>query len=153
MVDKAYLKKHLRKREELETTIIRYNALLNKDDISSPAGNTDLFTGDVSVSSIVENTVCKKIATEEKIKRLEEELAKQSRAINSIFEKLENPYEKLVMQMRYEDRLEWDEIRGELFGGRRDYSENVEKYNDKIFRIHGAALKHMKELQKEENSL
>lgn len=149
MVDKTYLKKHLRKCEELETTIIRYNALLNKDDISSPAGKTGLSTGSSLVSSVVENTVCKKIVTEEKIKRLEEDLAKQSRVINSIFEKLENPYEKLVMQMRYEDRLEWDEIRGEIFGSRRDYSANVEKYNDKVFRIHGSALKHMKELQKE----
>ncbi len=151
MVDKAYLKKHLRKREELETAIIRYHALLNKDDISSPAGKTDISMGGTSVSSIVENTVCKKIDTEEKIKRLEKDLAKQSRRINAVFEKLENPYEKLVMQMRYEDKLEWDEIRGELFGGRKDYSENTEKYNDKIFRIHGAALKHMKELQTEEN--
>lgn len=149
MVDKAYLKKYLRKREELEATIIRYNALLNKDDISSPAGKAGLPTGGTSVSSIVENTVCKKIITEEKIKILEEDLVNQSEAIRSIFEELENPYEKLVMQMRYEDRLEWDEIRGGIFGNRKDYSDNVEKYNDKIFRIHGSALKHMKELQKD----
>ena len=140
MVDKEYLKKHLRKREELETTIIRYNALLNKDDISSPTG---------TLVSTVENAVCNKIFAEEKIKRLEKDLAEQSKIINSLFEKLDNPYEKLVMQMRYEDKLEWDEIRGAIFGNRRDYSINVEKYNDKVFRIHGAALKHMKELQKE----
>ncbi len=148
MVDKEYLKKHLRKHEELETTIIRYNALLNKDDISSPAGKTGLSIGGTLVSA-VENAVCNKIFAEEKIKRLEKDLAEQSKIINSIFERLESPYEKLVMQMRYEDKLEWDEIRGEIFGNRRDYSTNVEKYNDKVFRIHGAALKHMKELQKE----
>lgn len=149
MVDKEYLKKHLRKREELETTIIRYNALLNKDDISSPAGKTGLSTGGSLVFSTVENTVCNKIITEEKIRRLEEDLVKQSKVINSILEKLGNPYEKLVMQMRYVDKLQWDEIRGGIFGNRSDYSDNVEKYNDKIFRIHGSALKHMKELQKE----
>lgn len=147
MVDKEYLKKHLRKHEELETAIIRYNALLNKDDISSPAGKTGLSIGGTLVSA-VENAVCKKIIMEEKIERLEEDLARQLTIINSIFEKLENPYEKIVMQMRYEDRLEWDEIRGEIFGNRRDYSENIEKYNDRVFRIHGAALKHMKELQR-----
>lgn len=149
MIDKNYLKKHLRKREELETTIIRYSALLDKDNVSSPAGKAGIAAGVMSVSSAVENTVCNKIFIEEKIKRLENELIEQSREINSIFEKLENPFEKLVMQMRYEDRLEWDEIRGEIFGNRRDYSENIEKYNDKVFRIHGSALKHMKELQKE----
>ena len=59
MVDKEYLKKHLRKHEELETTIIRYNALLNKDGISSPAGKTGLSIGGTLVSA-VENAVCKK---------------------------------------------------------------------------------------------
>lgn len=151
MIDKNYLKKHLRKREELETTIIRYRALLDKDNVLSPAGKAGIAAGVMPVSSPVENTVCKKIFIEEKIKRLENELIEQSREINSIFEKLENPFEKLVMQMRYEDNLEWEEIRGKIFGDRRDYSENVEKYNDKIFRIHGLALKHMKELQEEEN--
>lgn len=148
MVDKIYLKNYLRKREELKTTIIRYNALLNKEDISSPAGKIGLSMGGSLVSSVVENTVCNKIIMEEKIKRLEEDLARQRTIINSTFEKLEKPYEKIVMQMRYEDRLEWDEIRGEIFGNRRDYSENIEKYNDKVFRIHGSALKHIKELQR-----
>lgn len=91
--------------------------------------------------------VCQKFYVEEKIKKLEKDLTEQSKAINTVFERLENPYEKLVMQMRYEDGLEWDEIRGGIFGNRRDYNENVEKYNDKVFRIHGSALKHMKELQ------
>ena len=76
--------------------------------------------------SAVENAVCKKLLWKKKIERLEEDLARQRTIINSIFEKLENPYEKIVMQMRYEDRLEWDEIRGEIFGNRRDYSENIE---------------------------
>ena len=51
--------------------------------------------------------------------------------------------------MRYEDGFEWDAIRGKIFGSRIDYSVNVEKYNNKVFKIHGAALKHIKELQSE----
>ena len=150
MIDKIYLKKYLRKREELETTIIRYNALLNKDNISSPIGKTGLSTnGSSGSSSAIENAVCKKIFAEERIHKLEKDLTEQSAIINPIFEKLENPYEKQVMQMRYEDGFEWDEIRGKIFGNRRDYSQNIEKYNNKVFRIHGSALKHMKELQAE----
>ena len=99
--------------------------------------------------SSCENAVCKKIIAEERIHKLEKDLTEQSAIINPIFEKLENPYEKLVMQMRYEDGFEWDEIRGKIFGNRRDYSQNIEKYNNKVFRIHGSALKHMKELQAE----
>lgn len=99
----------------------------------------------------VESVVCKKVAAEKKIKELKEELTKQSKVINAILERLENPYEKLVMQMRYEDGLEWDEIRGKIFGSRKDYDGNIEKYNNKVFKIHGAALKHIKELQSEKN--
>ena len=150
MVDKLYLKNYLRKQEELEATRIRYYLLLDKDELSSPAGKTDLPAGKAA-SSAVENIVCKRIAAEEKLKELKEELSGQSKLINAVFEKLENPYEKLVMQMRYEDGLEWDEIRGEIFEGRKDYSANIEKYNNKVFKIHGAALKHIKELQAEKN--
>lgn len=150
MVDKLYLKNYLRKQEELEATRIRYYLLLDKDDLSSPAGKTDLPAGNAAFSA-VESVVCKKVAAEEKIKELKEELTKQSKVINAILERLENPYEKLVMQMRYEDGLEWDEIRGKIFGSRKDYNGNIEKYNNKVFKIHGAALKHIKELQSEKN--
>ena len=101
----------MRKQEELEATRIRYYLLLDKDELSSPAGKTDLPAGNAAFSA-VESIVCKKVAAEEKIKELKEELTKQSKVINAILERLENPYEKLVMQMRYEDGLEWDEIRG-----------------------------------------
>ncbi len=150
MVDKLYLKNYLRKQEEFEMMLIRYHLLLDKDNLSSPAGKTDLPAGS-AVSSRVENIVCKRIAIKEKIKELRKELIEQGKLINAIFEKLENPCEKLVMQMRYEDGFEWDAIRGKIFGSRTDYSVNIEKYNDKVFKIHGAALKHIKELQSEKN--
>ncbi|MDE6052763.1 MAG: hypothetical protein K2G55_03175 [Lachnospiraceae bacterium] len=150
MIDKNYLKKHLQKREELKATIIRYNLLLSKEDISSPTGKSGFSSGGFLEFSTVENIVCKKILTEEKIKRLEKALAEQDTVINNVFEKLEKPYETMVMQMRYADGLEWDEIREGIFGSRKDYYEKIEKYTDKIFRIHGSALKHIKELQTEE---
>jgi len=144
MIDKAYLKNHLQKYEELEAMMIRYNFLV----ISSPAGKTDLPAENFAFSA-VESLVYKKIDMERKIKELTEELTQQSKLINDVFEKLQNPYEKLVMQMRYTDGFEWDKIRGEIFGSRKDYSVNTEKYSNKVFKIHGAALEHIKELQKE----
>lgn len=151
MIDKNYLKKHLQKREELKATIIRYNLLLSKGDIPSPSGKPGLSSGGLLESSTVENIVCKKILTEQKIKKLEKDLAEQDTAINNILEKLEKPYETMVMQMRYTDCLEWDEIREGIFGSRKDYHEKIEKYTDKIFRMHGSALKNIKELQTEES--
>lgn len=145
MIDKEYLKKHFRKIEELRTTRVRYKILSDKDGQKSPSGNMGLPGGGSSAAGdIVANTVCEKILIEEQIKRLENELSNQNVIINSNLEKLDNPYEKLVMQMRYIDGLEWDEIRGGIFENRKDYAEKFEKYNDKVFRIHGAALKHLR---------
>lgn len=150
MIDKLYLKNYLRKKDELETIRIRYYSLLDKGELSSPAGRPDLPAGNTAFSA-VEDIVCKKIEAEEKIEELKKELTEQNKHIKVVLEELENPYEKLVMQMRYEDGFEWDAIRKKIFESRKDYSENIEKYNNKVFRIHGAALKHIKELQSEKN--
>lgn len=66
----------------------------------------------------------------EKREKIEEELQ----------DKVEEPQERRIIRLRYIDGLEWIEIQKIMFGRRKDYYENEEKYKRLVFRIHGNAL-------------
>ncbi len=146
MVDKDYLKMHLQHRIELREEQEWYAALYMQS--SMKAINMDgMPHGSSSVGDTAYYNILEKVETEKKIKNLNAVIEKEYAAINEILDKMQNPTEKKILKMRYFQCLDWSEIRKLEFGARRDYYENEDKYKNKVFKIHGSALKHIKEVQ------
>ena len=145
MIDKIYLKRHLQRREDLKNEIDRYDMLIKDSQLRGinmdgmPHGSA---TGDSAFYSTLE-----KVETERKIKELREIIDREHVGIESVLEKLQYPAERKIIKMRYFQCLDWQEIHKLEFGSRWDYYENLDKYKNKVFKIHGSALKHIKEVQ------
>lgn len=150
MVDKIFLKEHMHKREELQDEIKRYELIINSNLPQAIKMDGMPHGSQGNGDSIFYNTM-EKLETEKKIKELREKIEEEYGIINPVIEKLAYPAEKKIMKMRYFNCMDWSDIRGSEYAHRCDYHENVEKYKDKIFKIHGSALKHMKEIQEGEN--
>lgn len=147
MVDKIYLKKHMIHREELRNEQERYALLESKCIPGSKQmdGMPHAPSGSKDAGYI--NDTFEKMEVEKKIAELNEIIREEYHVINRVVEKLQDPDEKNVLKLRYFNCLEWLDIRDVMFSKRRDYSENMDKYKDKMFKIHGAAIKHIKEIQ------
>lgn len=90
---------------------------------------------------------------EEKIDKLKEEEKKEKEYLGMIIDKLENPYEQVILQMRYLDRWNWQEICRNIYGRNADYSENEEVYGRKVYRLHKNGILNLEKQSKNKNNL
>ncbi len=100
--------------------------------------------GDPSRSAMVE-TVIRKIELEERVKRKEAEIAADWAELEPFIEQLQ-PIETLVMNLRYYYGAEWEGVCFSLYGKRRDYTIEVDRYMNRTFKIHGRALLNLSEI-------
>ena len=94
--------------------------------------------GDPRRSPMVE-AVIRKMELEERVERKEAEIAADWAEIEPFIEQLQ-PIETLVMNLRYYYGAEWDDVCFNLYGKRRDYTIEVDRYMNRTFKIHGRAL-------------
>lgn len=92
------------------------------------------------ISNPTAAAVERKIKQEEKIRRKEAEAEAEYTAIENMTEQLDDPDERLTIQLRYLDRAEWPDVNFALFGSRPDFTEKVDAYQRRTFRLHGRAL-------------
>ena len=147
MIDKIYLKKHMNHRQELKNEQERYEIVESRSSPRCKQIDGMPHSAGVSRDAGYIRVTFDKIEIEQKINELNEVIKEEYEIINPIIEKLEEPDEKSIMKMRYFNCMEWSDIREIKYSKRRDYFENMDKYKDKVFKIHGSALKHMKEIQ------
>ena len=84
--------------------------------------------------------VAKREEIEIKIKQLTADEQKLRREIEDLIQKLPTPDEQTVIEMRYLDRADWDQITSVLFGNRSDYIDRYDAYRSRAYKIHGSAL-------------
>ena len=108
-------------------------------DVKSPSyDGMPKSQGDPRRSLMVE-AVIRKMELEERVKRKEAEIAADWAEIEPFIEQLQ-PIETLVMNLRYYYGAEWDDVCFNLYGKRRDYTIEVDRYMNRTFKIHGRAL-------------
>ena len=108
-------------------------------DVKSP--NSDGMPkrpGDPRRSPMVE-AVIRKMELEERVKKKEAEIAADWAELEPFIEQLQ-PIETLVMNLRYYYGAEWEDVCFNLYGKRRDYTIEVDRYMNRTFKIHGRAL-------------
>lgn len=60
--------------------------------------------------------------------------------LEALVEQLKQPDERQVIYLKYFDRLDWPEICRLLFSDQCDYTENMDRYKRRTYRLHGRAL-------------
>lgn len=96
-------------------------------------------------TSPTERVVLRKIALEEKVAQKEREIADNWLTLEPFVERLA-PAETLVINLRYYYGADWKEINQRLYGKRKDFEEEVDRYMDKVFKTHGRALLNLSEI-------
>ena len=101
-------------------------------------------------TSKTEREVARKDELEEKIRRMIKEERQLRRELEQLIEKLKNPDEQTVIEMRYIDRAKWWTVCAALYSTEPDYEEKADKYLKRTFKLHGSALQALARLSIEE---
>ena len=96
-------------------------------------------------TSETEVAVIRKIELEEKVSRKEAEIEADWAELAPSIEALK-PIETLVMRLRYYYGGEWSEVCAAVYGKRKDYESELERYMNSVFKIHGRALLSLAEM-------
>ena len=81
---------------------------------------------------------------------IDPEMADRSDIAKALPTEKRNPDDKLVIQLRYFDRLGWPEVAETLFGSREDFDDKYDSYMRRTLRIHGTALVELAEINSNE---
>lgn len=96
-------------------------------------------------TSETEVAVFRKIELEEKVRRKEVEISEDWKELAPHIEALK-PIETLVMNLRYFYGGDWDDVCRAIYGKRKDYEEEIDRYMNSVFKIHGRALLSLAEI-------
>lgn len=124
---------------ELEYAEEQYGACKAPSFSGMPGG------GGHTGKSETEVKVGRKIEIEEHVKRMQTKIDRDWDELEPMVENLK-PIETLVVNLRYRYGGEWDAVCFAVFGRRKDYELELDRYMNKTFKIHGRALLSLSEM-------
>ena len=137
---KERLNAHLKMLEKLQTLKLeleyaeeQYSATKAPNYSGMPGGGGDKRTSEEEVK------VSRKMELEKRVSRQHIEIDRDWAELEPMVEQLE-PIETLVVNLRYRYGEEWDDVCFNVFGKRKDYETEIDRYKDKVFKAHGRAL-------------
>jgi hypothetical protein len=151
VITKKYLKEYSQLLEEIEGEQERLETIIQKMSGSSIGIGDGMPHGNVKEKDMMALQIDKKDSIEKRLEVLYQEEKEKREYIESQLLKVKDPQERRIIRLHYIDRMEWIEVRSTMFGKRKDYYEEEEKYERLIFRIHGNVLeklKHIKNISK-----
>lgn len=96
-------------------------------------------------TSETEAVVIRKIELEEKVRKQQTKVDADWAELEPVIEQLK-PVETLIINLRYKYGAEWDEVCRGVFGKRRDYDDELDRYMNRTFKAHGRALLSLSEI-------
>ena len=93
-----------------------------------------------NISTPTANAAERKAELEERVKAKEAKAEEERLYLENLFEELNDPDECFLMQLKYIDLKEWEDISFALFGDCKDFIEKEDSYKQRAYRIHGRAL-------------
>ena len=137
---KERLNAHLKMLEKLETLKLeleyaeeQYGVCKAPNYSGKPGGGGDKRTSEPEVKAN------RKIELEKRVRRKQDEIDRDWDELEPMVEQLE-PIETLIINLRYRYGEEWDDVCFTVFGRRKDYDTEIDRYMDKMFKAHGRAL-------------
>ena len=137
---KKKLESYATLQRKIDNQIERLESLNATMGSPSTPNLTGLPNGGGDGTSKIERQVIKKAELEGKIRRMITEERKLHEELEQLIEKLKNPDEQTVIEMRYIDRAKWWTICAALYSTEPDYDEKADKYLKRTFKLHGSAL-------------
>ena len=129
-------------KQELAWASAQYGNTKSLELTGMPGGG-----GGFKGTSDTEVLVFRKVELEEKIRKKETEIAEDWANLAPYIESLK-PIETLVINLRYCYGGEWGDICRSLYGKRSDYEYEIDRYMNKLFKIHGSALRTLAQINK-----
>ena len=102
-------------------------------------------------SFVLDTDEGRKMELEAKIRQKEAEEKAERRAIEAMTELMDDPDERLTIQLKYLDRAEWPDVTFALYGNRPDFADKADAYQRRMYRVHGRALLSLAEIEAEVN--
>lgn len=147
---KQRLESYATLQRKIDNQIERLENLIAAMGSPSTPNLTGLPSGGGDGTSKIERQVARKDELEEKIRRMIKEERQLRRELEQLIEKLKNPDEQTVIEMRYIDRAKWWTVCAALYSTEPDYEEKADKYLKRTFKLHGSALQALARLNIEE---
>lgn len=147
---KQRLESYAALQRKIDNQIERLENLIATKGSPSTPNLTGLPSGGGDGTSKIERQVARKDELEEKIRRMIKEERQLRRELEQLIEKLKNPDEQTVIEMRYIDRAKWWTVCAALYSTEPDYNEKADKYLKRTFKLHGSALQALARLSIEE---
>ena len=147
---KQRLESYAALQRKIDNQIERLENLIATTGSPSTPNLTGLPSGGGDGTSKIERQVARKDELEEKIRRMIKEERQLRRELEQLIEKLKNPDEQTVIEMRYIDRAKWWTVCAALYSTEPDYEEKADKYLKRTFKLHGSALQALARLSIEE---
>lgn len=126
-------------RDELAFAYSQYGSIKSQNMNGMPR------SGSYNGTSETEVVVFHTIELEGKVKRQEEKVNADWAELEPLIEKLK-PVETLIMNLRYKYGAEWDDVCRGVYGKRRDYDVELDRYMNRVFKAHGRALLSLSEM-------
>ena len=104
--------------------------------------------GGKSELSETEAAVQRKLELEKKIEKKQSEIDKDWAELEPLIEQLK-PMETLVMNLRYYYGSEWEDVCKSIYGRRKDYELELDRYMNSMYKTHGRALLSLSEMAAE----
>lgn len=150
MVDRDFLLAHAEHRNEYEDELRRYELINGVSFYRSPSNNDGMPHAAGGISDPTASNLINKLDSGWLIEKLEKLIKEEEQQIEAILNQIPKATYKTVIRIRYYQRYEWDDVALFMYGDRRDYARDTEKYKTKAQKIHGAALAYMKRVQLEQ---
>ena len=145
---RAWLSRYLENEELLDRLLERIAALRSHLEAPGSATISEMPYGGGYAGDKIGHTLGKIEVLEAEAQELLAISRSLYREINQAISQLRGtakgwPHRKVVLEMRYLDRLEWSEIIEVLWSGKDDFTDRYDSYNRRTFRLHSEALEAM----------
>lgn len=129
---------------ELQFAEDQYGSCKSQNLGSIPGG------GGYNGTSETEMIVGRKIELENKVKKKQDEIDRDWAELEPLIEQLK-PIETLILNLRYLYGSEWEDVCFAIFGKCKDYTIEIDRYMNKMFKAHGRALLSLSEMAATKN--
>ena len=137
--------------EDISSQRERYERLHNKMiDIGSPE-LTDMPRNPSPEYDHLSDMIDLLGEIESYIKEQTERVRSERAWVERVLARLSSPNEKIIIRSKYIDKDKWEDILFTLYGGEKDYLEREDTYVRRMYRTHGNALDHMRDVIVKEN--
>lgn len=147
---KERLQDYIELNKEIDYQIIRLEHYSEKiKSIKSPL-YSDMPKAPPIHPDHIADMISRKEEIEKNIRDLMQQREKKRQIINRLIARLSKPELKIVLQLRYINLKEWNEVIFDMYGEKEDYEMKLDNYRQRVFRYHKQAITEIEKMTVEE---